>query len=508
MRPPRLRDRKVTVVGLAKSGVAAARLLAREGARLTLTDRRAEADLASPLALLGGIPARRAFGGHDRAHFEDADLVVVSPGVPLDLPEIALARAGGVPVWGEIELAARFLPATPVVAITGTNGKSTTTALAGALFARDRRTFTGGNLGTPLAEHVLSGAAADVVVLELSSFQIEGLVSLRPKISAVLNVTPDHLDRYPDVDAYAAAKARLFGLQEPGDLALANERDDRAMAMAAASRGERFTFGFGPPAPSSIRDPGGEPGSGGAELVFMPGGAMTLRPPDPRSLEIRTRGEAALVSGGPLGGRDGLIRPPLRSPVSDSAEEERYFVRSRALRGRHNRENAMAAVLCARLMGVPGDAVQAGLDAFPGLPHRLELVAERHGVEWVNDSKATNVDSTLVGLSAFPPGNPRLVLIMGGRGKGAPYAPLRPLFANRVKALLTIGEDAPRVEAELGDLCPTEGCRTLGEAVRRAARLAGAGDVVLLSPACASYDQFRNYEERGDAFRRLAAEPA
>jgi UDP-N-acetylmuramoylalanine--D-glutamate ligase len=464
VRPPPLRDRKVTVVGLAKSGVAVARLLAREGARLTLTDRRTEAELAAPLAALDGVPARRAFGGHDRAHFEDADLVVVSPGVPLAIPEIAFARARGVPVWGEIELAARFLPGTPVVAVTGTNGKSTTTALAGALFARDRRTFTGGNLGTPLAEHVLSGAAADVVVLELSSFQIEGLVALRPEVAAVLNVTPDHLDRYADVEAYAVAKARLFGFQEPGDLAVANARDDRALAMAAASRGELFTFGFGLPAPASIRDPGGEPGPAGAELLF--------------------------------------------SPAPGAGDPEHYLVRSRALRGRHNRENAMAAVLCARLLGVPGDAVQAGLDAFPGLPHRLELVAEREGVEWVNDSKATNVDSTLVGLAAFPAGTPRLVLIMGGRGKGAPYAPLRPLFPERVKALLTIGEDAPRVEAELGDLCPTEGCRTLPEAVRRAARLAAAGDVVLLSPACASYDQFRNYEERGDAFRRLAAEPA
>ena len=451
-------------MGLARSGVAAARLLAREGARLTVTDRRTEADLAAPLAALGGIEARRALGGHDRADFEGADLVVASPGVPLALPEIALARARGVPVWGEIELAGRFLPGTPVVAITGTNGKSTTTALAGALFARDRRTFTGGNLGTPLAEHVLSGEAADVVVLELSSFQIEGLSTLRPKVAAVLNLTPDHLDRYADVDVYAAAKARLFGLQEPGDLAVANVRDERAWAMAAASRGELFTFGFGPPAPASIRDPGGEPGPGGAELLF--------------------------------------------SPAPGGGDPEHYLVRSRALRGRHNRENAMAAVLCARLMGVAGDAVQAGLDAFPGLPHRLELVAERAGVEWVNDSKATNVDSTLVGLAAFPPGTARLVLIMGGRGKGAPYTPLRPLFPNRVKALLTIGEDAPRVEAELGDLCPTEGCGTLGEAVHRAARLAASGDVVLLSPACASYDQFRNYEERGDAFRHLAAESA
>ncbi len=459
---PQLKGRKVTVVGLARSGVAAALLCAREGARVTVTDRRGAADLAGPLAALDGADVRRALDGHDRADFDGADLVVVSPGVPLAIPEIHGARARGVPVWGEIELGARFLGGTPVVAITGTNGKSTTTALAGALFARDRRTFTGGNLGTPLCEHVLSGAPADAVVLELSSFQIEGIERLRPRVAAILNVTPDHLDRYGDVEAYAAAKARLFGLQQPGDFAVANARDDRAVAMAAASRGEVFTFGFGPPCAAAARDPGGEPAAGGAEIWMTP----------------------------------------------PSGEPERYLVRSRSLRGRHNRENAMAAVLCARLVGVPGAAVQAGLDAFPGLAHRLELVSERGGVEWVNDSKATNVDSTFVGLSAFPAGAPRIVLIMGGRGKGAPYAPLRPLFARRVKTLLTIGEDARRVEAELGDLCPTEGCGTLAEAVRRAAARVAPGDVVLLSPACASYDQYRNYEERGEAFRRLAAERA
>jgi UDP-N-acetylmuramoylalanine--D-glutamate ligase len=459
--PQRLKGKNVTVVGLARSGVAAARLAAREGARVTVTDRRGEAELGAPLAALGGAAARRVLGRHDPADFEGADLVVVSPGVPLAIPEIVRARARGVPVWGEIELGARFLGTTPVVAITGTNGKSTTTALAGALLARDRRTFTGGNLGTPLCEHVLSGAPADAVVLELSSFQIEGLSRLRPRVAAILNVTPDHLDRYRDVDDYAEAKARLFGLQQPGDAAVANARDPRAVGMASASRGAVYTFGFGPPAPASARDPGGEPGPGGAELW------------------VRT-------SGAP----------------------ERYLVRNRALRGRHNRENAMAAVLCARLAGVPGDAVQAGLDAFPGLPHRLELVAERAGVEWVNDSKATNVDSTSVGLAAFPEGASRVVLIMGGRGKGAPYAPLRPLFPRRVKALLTIGEDAPAVEAQLGDLCPTEGCGTLAAAVKRAARLAAPGDVVLLSPACASYDQYRSYEERGEAFRRLATDAA
>jgi UDP-N-acetylmuramoylalanine--D-glutamate ligase len=459
---PELRGRKVTVVGLAKSGVAAARLCAREGAAVTVTDRRAAADLAGPLASFDGVPVRRALGGHDRADFEGADLVVTSPGVPLSLPEIRAAVARGVPVWGEVELAARFLEDVPVVAVTGTNGKSTTTALAGALFARDRRTFTGGNLGTPACELVLSGERVDTIVLELSSFQIEGLHRLRPRVAAILNVTPDHLDRYGDLAAYASAKARLFGLQQPGDAAVANARDPLTTAMAAASRGSTYTFGFGPPEPWAARDPGGEPGPAGAELTLQLGAGAA----------------------------------------------ERYVLKNRALRGRHNRENAMAAALCARLLGVPGDAIQAGLDAFPGLPHRLELVAERGGVEWVNDSKATNVDSTWVGLSAFPPATPRVVLIMGGRGKGAPYAPLRPLFAGRVKALLTIGEDAPKVEAELGDLCRTEPCRTLAEAVRRAAGLAVPGEVVLLSPACASYDQYRSYEERGEAFRRHVRELA
>ena len=260
MATPELRGRKVTVVGLAKSGVAAARLCAREGARVTVTDRRAEADLGGPLAALDGADVRRALGGHDRADFEGADLVVASPGVPLSIPEVAAARARGVPVWGEVELAARFLPGVAVVAITGTNGKSTTTALTGALFARDRRTFTGGNLGTPLCDLVLSGERVDAIVLELSSFQIEGLARLRPRVAAILNVTPDHLDRYRDVEEYAAAKARLFGLQGPGDAAIANARDGRALAMAAASRGTLHTFGFGPPSPGGARDPGGDPG--------------------------------------------------------------------------------------------------------------------------------------------------------------------------------------------------------------------------------------------------------
>ena len=322
--------------------------------------------------------------------------------------------------------------------------------------------FTGGNLGTALSERVLSGEKLDATVCELSSYQLESIVSLRCAAATVLNVTPDHLDRYAGVEAYAAAKARLFAAQQPEDFAIANGRDGRAMAMAGASRGDRYEFSFGPPEAGAARDPGGEPGANGSEIWFT----------------RRSRGP------------------------------ERFHVRNRALRGRHNRENAMAAVICARLLGVPGPKVQEGLDRFPGLPHRLELVAERDGVEWVNDSKATNVDSTAVGLAAFPAGVPRVLLIMGGRGKRAPYAPLRPLFPGRVKALLTIGEDAPSIERELGDLSPTERAGTLVAAVRRAAALAQQGDVVLLSPACASYDQFKNYEDRGEAFRRLVGELA
>ena len=452
----RLAGQRVLVVGLARSGVAAARVAHARGAQVTVTDRRAATELGPAVDELSAS-VELALGGHDLADFTRADLIVVSPGVPLSLPEIESARRQGVPVLAEVELGIRLLPPLPLVGITGTNGKSTTTALAGALLGRDRRVFTGGNLGTPLCELVLQGREVDALVLELSSFQLEGIGRLRPKVAALLNVTPDHLDRYRDVSAYALAKARLFMNQEAGDFALANARDARTVALAGSSRAELLTFGFGEPGPRSAR---------------------------------------ADASGGIL------VSPGQAAP-------ERYLVRSRALRGRHNLENAMAAVLCARLLGVPGGQVQSGLDAFPGLPHRLELVRERAGVEWVNDSKATNVDSTQVGLAAFPAATrPRVVLILGGRGKRAPYAPLRPLFDQRVKALLTIGEDAPSIERELGDLSPTERAGTLLAAVRRAAALAQEGDVVLLSPACASYDQFKNYEDRGEAFRRLVGELA
>ena len=447
-----LAGRKVLVVGLARSGVSAARLAARRGARVLATDRRGAGELRDAAAALAGLGVALTLGRHEVAEFTDADLVVVSPGVPMAIPEIAAARRAGVPVVAEVELAARHLEHVPLVAVTGTNGKSTTTALAGALFAADRRTFVGGNLGTPLSDLALAGGDVDVAVVELSSFQLEGVERLRPRVAAILNVTPDHLDRYASVDAYAAAKARVLMNQQPGDVAVANAADARAEGMAASTRGDVWTFGRGAPTARGVRDDG--------EALHL---------------------------------------------EDDAGGVERYLVRSRALRGAHNRENAMAAIACARLLGVPGSTAQRALDAFPGLPHRLELVSERRGVEWVNDSKATNVDSTRVGLSAFPAGRPSVLLILGGLGKKAPYAPLRDLFPGRVKALLTIGEDAPAIERELGDAAPLERCGDLGRAVARAAALAAPGDTVLLSPACASYDQFQSYEHRGAAFRALVA---
>ncbi|HET9751912.1 MAG TPA: UDP-N-acetylmuramoyl-L-alanine--D-glutamate ligase [Myxococcales bacterium] len=417
----KLTGRHALVVGLGKSGVAAARLLLSRGARVIAAD---DAQVALPR----GVPELRRVAPDA---LEGIDLVVASPGVPLSLPIFAEARARGIELCGEVELASRFIEE-PIAGITGTNGKSTTTALTGHLLAEaGLRVFTGGNLGNALSNRVLEGGALDATVCELSSYQLEGIAALRCAAATVLNVTPDHLDRYPDLDAYAAAKARIFANQRAGDTAAINAADARVRAMET------------------------NPGVRRAEF-------------DPR--------EPLRIEGTPL------------------------QLRAATLRGAHNRENAFAACLLARHFGVGMAALQRGLDGYPGLPHRLEPVRVLDGVEWVNDSKATNVDSVEKSLTAFP-GN--LHIIMGGRGKGAPYAPLRAPMRGKVKTILTVGEDAEKIAAELGDLAPVVAAQTLPAAVKRARELARPGDVVLLSPACASYDQFRNFEDRGDQFKAL-----
>ncbi|HKC61812.1 MAG TPA: UDP-N-acetylmuramoyl-L-alanine--D-glutamate ligase [Myxococcales bacterium] len=439
-----LLGRSALVVGLGKSGVAAARLLAARGARVAVADDKDEGELADSLRQLEGVPQERHLGGVREEAFRGRDLVVVSPGVPLSTPAIAGARSRGAEVIGEVELAARFVEE-PIVGVTGTNGKSTTTALTAHLLrAAGKKVFAGGNLGDALSNRVLLGGKLDATVCELSSYQLEGIASLRCAAAAALNVTPDHLDRYPSLEAYAAAKERIFANQKAGDSAVLNLADPRVAAMRT---------------PAGVRRRGFDPRGRNADAAGF----------------VRAKGVLAV----------------------DGAE---YHLRAPTLRGTHNAENALAALLLARHLGAPPPALQQGLDTYPGLPHRLEPVRTLDGVEWVNDSKGTNVDSVEKSLSAFDRG---VLLIMGGRGKGAPYRPLRALFPDRVRALLTLGEDAPRIAQELGDLAPVVACGDLRTAVAEARKLARAGDTVLLSPACASYDQFRNFEDRGEQFKAL-----
>ena len=448
-----LTDKRVLVVGLGKSGLGAARLALSKGARVVAFDERAPEKLdAAARDALVREGAELACGARPpearTALFRDAALVVVSPGFPLARPEVAAARAAGVPVVGEVEFASWFLdPRAAVIGISGTNGKSTVTALTGALCAAGgRATFAGGNLGEALSNAVLSGRPLDVAVVELSSFQLEGIETFHPRVACLTNLTPDHIDRYADHAAYGAAKKRIFRNQTAADFGVVNARDEGVCRLIEGERCRRFSFGCGAPADD------------GAHFCD---GLITLR----------------------LGGA-----------------EERYRLDNLNLRGPHNAENAMAAIVCARLAGVDAASVQKGLDAYPGLSHRMESLGSIDGVEFINDSKATNVDSTLVALRSFARG---LRLIAGGRGKGLPYQPLVELAPGRIEGVLAIGEDAPLIRAAFAGVVPVEDCGTLEAATRAAFAAARAGDVVLLSPACASYDQFKNFEVRGDAFRQI-----
>jgi UDP-N-acetylmuramoylalanine--D-glutamate ligase len=430
---------RVVVVGAAKTGLAVARFCAARGDEVVLTDR--------AKVVAGDVPAgvRLELGGHREASFRSAELVVVSPGVP-EIAELASARKAGVPVIGEIELAARQVAA-PIIAITGTNGKSTTTALAGAICSHTGRpTFCGGNLGTPFIEVAGTPAAGanGLCVVEVSSFQLETIDGFHPRVAVLLNITPDHLDRYSGMPAYVAAKARIFENQEPGDFAIVNAGDPVALECAAASRARALRF------TSTERTDQG---------AFLAGDRIVIR----------------------LEGR-----------------EDEYPLAELPLVGRHNAENAMAAFLACHLAGATPAQIREAAHAFHALPHRMELVGEGHGVRYYDDSKGTNVGAVAASLAGFPQ---PFVLIAGGRHKGGEYAPLRRVLAGSARALILIGEAAPLMERELGDVVPTERAASLDEAVQKAAARARAGDAVVMSPACSSYDMFKNYEERAEVFR-------
>jgi UDP-N-acetylmuramoylalanine--D-glutamate ligase len=430
---------KVLVVGAARSGVAAAYLLARRGARVTLTDTKPQIPEA---ATLGAAGVALELGGHVPATFESANLVVVSPGVPLDLPEIARARAAGVHVIGELELASRWLRG-PIVAITGTKGKSTTTTLVGRMLeAAGRRVLVGGNIGHPVSAQVDDSTTDTVHVIEASSFQLEGTETFRPWIAALLNFSPDHLDRHPDEAAYAAAKLRIFANQRSDDWAVVNADSPEAMQMAHNVRARVVTFGVEEPADIHV----------GRGFVW----------------QRTSEGDIPLL------------------PVA-----------AVHLHGRHMLSNVAAATAISHLAGASGASLAKALEGFRGLEHVMEVVASRGGVRFVNDSKATNVDAAARSIESFD----KVIAIIGGKYKGGDFSDLAEPLRAHGRAVVAIGEARPLVKAALQGVVPVTEADSLGDAVRKAWDLAVPDGVVLLAPACSSFDMFADYAERGRRFK-------
>jgi UDP-N-acetylmuramoylalanine--D-glutamate ligase len=432
---------KTLVIGAGKSGVAAANFLAARGADVVLSDASAHPDLPMPLH------ERVACVFGNEPPLDGVAEIVVSPGVPLTIPLLQRAAAMAIPVIGEIELAYRHLQGT-VIAVTGSNGKSTTTALIGEILKiAGRQPIVAGNIGEPLTAS-LDLETPRTYVLELSSFQLETVDTFHANIALLLNITPDHMDRYPTFDAYAAAKYRIFRNQTPRDLAIVNANDRRAAPRESGAREWRFSSSH--------------PVERGA---FLDGEAMVLR-------------------------LDG--------------EERRIPRASLKLEGTANAENALAAWLAARAAGVDDVSVQIAFGSFAGLPHRMVLVRELDGVRWVNDSKGTNVDATLKSLESFSPAS--VVLILGGKDKAGEFERMRELVAEKTRAVLTIGKAAERIGEALEGAATVVPMGDMEHAVRWAREHAAKGDTVLLSPACASFDQYRNFEHRGEHFETLVRE--
>ncbi len=482
MRPQvELRGRRVAVVGLGKSGLAVARFCAERGAQVTGCDDRDEAALAAALSSVQSHVAdgrlRLALGGLRAEVLTAADLIVLSPGVPPMREAVAAARAAGVAITGEIELASRFIAA-PIVGITGTNGKSTVTSLCGAIVAQTGRpSFCGGNLGTPLCDAVDTAAAGPdgIVVVELSSYQLETAETLRCHAAAVLNLTPDHLDRYPSLAAYGDAKGRIFANQPALATRVWNADDPEVLALC-----ER-RLGVGPP---------GYPFS-------------TRGPVPPQYLMERHMRLGGWIDGADLllSGVDG----GLRARVSGGALPiERFPIAELNLIGQHNLANVLAALLLMRGSGLAShEQARVALRGFHALPHRMQLVAEAAGVRFYDDSKGTNVDAVVAGLHGFP--RP-LALIAGGRDKGGSYAPLRAVLEqNHTRCVVVLGEAAPLIATALqGSSFPVVSAPSMEAAVRQAAAHCQPGDAVVLSPACSSFDMFRDYAHRAAVFTAAA----
>jgi len=432
---------------LGKSGVASALFLRSRGAQVTVSDSKPQEQLSEEIPILLDHGIIIETGGHGERTFHGQDLIVVSPGVPADSPPLVQARALGEPVIGEIELAAQFLPKS-IVAITGSNGKTTTTTLTGEIItAGGYPTRVGGNIGTPAISLVDTARPDSVIVLEVSSFQLETIQTFRPKVAVVLNVTPDHLDRHRTFETYVDAKARIFENQQADDFAVLNADDPVCVALASRTRAQVFWFS--------------------------------------RKNEVR---QGAFV-------RDGRIL--FRDPAG---QREIMLVSEIPLKGTHNLENVLAAVCAGKLSGCNSEVIAEAVRNFKVVEHRLEYVATIRGVEYYNDSKATNVDATIKALESFPA---NIHLILGGKDKGSDYTVLNDLLRQRVKRVYTIGAAAEKIESQVKGAAEIVHAESLDSAVQRASASAQPGDIVLLAPACASFDQFRNYEHRGKVFKEL-----
>src|ERR1700730_8462727 len=441
-----LNGKRVLVVGLGKSGVASALFLKAHGARVTVSDTKTGDELRSeiPVLLDHGITVET--GGHGERTFRGQDLIVVSPGIPLDAPALVQARALGGSVIGNMELAARLLRG-PIVAITGSNGKTTTTTLTGEIMtAGGFSALVGGNIGTPAIALAERDTPESVIVLEVSSFQLETIRSFRPKVAVILNVTPDHLDRHRTFEAYVDAKARILENQQSADLAVLNADDPTCVAMAARTKAQVFWFS--------------------------------------RQKEVQ---QGAWVLDGNILFRQG------------AQQREIMLTSEIPLKGAHNLENVLAAVCAGALMGCAPEKIRQAVRDFKAVEHRLEYVATIRGVDYYNDSKATNVDATIKALESFPA---NIRLIVGGKDKGSDYTLLNDLLRQRVKRVYTIGAAAEKIESQIKGVEVVH-ADTLENALRKANAVAEPGDVVLLAPACASFDQFKNYEQRGQVFKEI-----
>ncbi len=443
-----LAGKRVLVVGLGKSGLAAARFLKQRGARVTVSDARPPTLIAELPALVEqGIAVES--GSHGLLTFRRQDLIVVSPGVPYSTPELKQVRALGMPILAELELGWRFLQG-EVVAITGSNGKTTTTTLIGEILKADGRpTLVGGNIGRPVTEMVAESTPETWSVLEVSSFQLETTVEFRPRIAVVLNITPDHLDRHGDFKTYAAMKTRITERQTAEDFLILNGENEPTKMVASRTKAQIYWF---------------SPGRLVKQGAFVHGETIFFRPKE-------------------------YAQPEPVMPVAEIP-----------LAGAHNIENVLAAVCAARLAGVPSATIRAAVAAFKAVEHRLELTRELDGVRYFNDSKATNVDATVKAIESFPGG---IYLILGGKDKDSDYTTLSPLLHERVKTVITIGSAAEKIERQLAGVVKIERAETMQRAVAFAHSAAVAGDTVLLAPACASFDQFENYEHRGRVFKDL-----